>query len=266
MGSALVERILYRRAARLRRVTGNQNLRSQGELDAAEMTFGDLAKTTLIRPFILSFHEPIVFFWNIYLALIYAIFYIFIESFRVVFIEHHHFDLGENGLAFLGIFIGGVVGYIFLVPFAIFYLKPKFANGPQNFIPESRLPMAMVGAFILPASMFWFGWTSYRAVHWIVPIIASGFFSLGSYFMFNSGLNYLPDCYPRYVASVLAGNDLFRGLVGAFFPLYSTAFFHNLGVGPACSLLGGVLLGMLPVPFVLYKYGARIRSWSKYAD
>lgn len=31
-----------------------------------------------------------------------------------------------------------------------------------------------------------------------------------------------------------------------------TAFFHNLGVGPACSILGGISIVMIPIPFVLY--------------
>lgn len=35
-------------------------------------------------------------------------------------------------------------------------------------------------------------------------------------------LSYLQDCYPRYVASVLAGNDFFRATLGAAFPLFST--------------------------------------------
>lgn len=65
------------------------------------MTVGDVAMMTLVRPFILMFVEPIVAFWNIYIALIYGILYIFIESFRVVFVENHGFNLGENGLAFL---------------------------------------------------------------------------------------------------------------------------------------------------------------------
>ena len=56
---------------------------------------------TLVRPFVLSFTEPIVFCWNIYIALVYGILYIFIESFRVVFVENHGFNIGENGLAFL---------------------------------------------------------------------------------------------------------------------------------------------------------------------
>lgn len=65
---------------------------------------------------------------------------------------------------------------------------------------------------------------------------------------------------------MLAGNDLFRSTVGAGFPLFSTAFFKNLGVGRACSVLGGISVAMIPIPFVLYRYGERIRKRSKYAQ
>lgn len=110
--------ILYRRAVRLRRLTGNKDLRSQGEIDAKNMTVGDLAVVLLVRPFVLGFREPIVFCWNAYLSLLYGeflyhshipvsdepiagILYCWIESFSVVFIEKHHFNLGQNGLAFI---------------------------------------------------------------------------------------------------------------------------------------------------------------------
>ncbi|KIP02007.1 hypothetical protein PHLGIDRAFT_130975 [Phlebiopsis gigantea 11061_1 CR5-6] len=255
--------ILYRRARRLRRVFATPTLKSEGEIEAESLTAAEMVHLTLVRPFVLGFVEPIVIFWNLYISLVYGILYIFIESFRVVFVETHGFNLGQNGLAFLGLFSGALFVYICFVPYAIRVLKPKLISG--EFVPEDRLPIAMVGAVLLPISMFWFGWTSGASVHWIVPIIASAFFSAGTFLLFQAGLNYLPDCYPRFVASVLAGNDFFRSMVGAAFPLFSTAFFHNLGVGPACSILGGAAILMLPAPFLLYKYGARVRAWSKYA-
>ena len=83
----------------------------------------------MIRPFVLGFVEPIVIFWNLYIALVYGILYIFIESFRVVFVEHHGFTLGENGLAFLGLFSGAILVYICFLPYAFRVLKPKLENG-----------------------------------------------------------------------------------------------------------------------------------------
>ena len=40
--------------------------------------------------------------------------------------------------------------------------------------------------------------------------------------------NYEGDAYPDYAASVLAGNDLFRSLMAAAFPLFAVQMFKNL--------------------------------------
>lgn len=48
-----------------------------------------------------------------------------------------------------------------------------------------------------------------------MPIIGSGFFSIGAFMLFSAVLNYLPDAYPESAASVLAGNDLMRSSFGA---------------------------------------------------
>lgn len=65
--------ILVRRAQRLRRITGNEKLQSEGERIQSTMTGGDIAMMTLIRPVQLMFREPIVFLLNLYIAFIYAI-------------------------------------------------------------------------------------------------------------------------------------------------------------------------------------------------
>lgn len=50
-----------------------------------------------------------------------------------------------------------------------------------------------------------------------MPVIGSAFFSMGSVFLFNSVLKCLPDAYPGYAASVLAGNIFIRFAVGPGF-------------------------------------------------
>ena len=49
----------------------------------------------------------------------------------------------------------------------------------------------MIGGIFLPASLFWFGWTSGSNIHWISPIIASAFFLSGVYLLFQAGLKYV---------------------------------------------------------------------------
>ena len=65
--------ILYRRARRLRKATGNPSIMSASEVAVASMSPRDLAADVLVRPFTLNFQEPIVFVLNVYIGLIYAL-------------------------------------------------------------------------------------------------------------------------------------------------------------------------------------------------
>jgi MFS family permease len=67
--------ILYRRAHRLRKVTGNTSLKSQSEIDQAGMSIGKVISNQLIKPFEISFKDPSVFFVQAYTSLIYGIYY-----------------------------------------------------------------------------------------------------------------------------------------------------------------------------------------------
>ncbi|CAG8957558.1 hypothetical protein HYFRA_00010424 [Hymenoscyphus fraxineus] len=256
--------ILYRRSRRLRKLTGRNDLKCEPEIQSEQMTGKDIALMVLIRPFSLTFTEPILFLLNLYIALIYGLLYIWFESFAIVFIEVYGFNLGEEGLSFLGIFIGALV----VIPPFFLYLhriqEPQF-NENGELKPEKRLPPAFVGAFCIPICLFWFGWTSQPQIHWIVPIIGSGFFSTGAFLLFNSVLNYLGDAYPDYAASVFAGNDFLRSSFGAGFPLFANAMYRRLGTAWASSLLGFLSIAFIPIPFVLYFYGERIRKASKRA-
>ncbi|EXJ94135.1 hypothetical protein A1O1_02528 [Capronia coronata CBS 617.96] len=257
--------ILYRRTMRLRRLTGNQKLVCEPQLLGEQMTGRDIVMMVLVRPFTLSFTEPMVFLLNMYIALIYGILYIWFESFPIVFTGIYGFSLGLEGTAFLGIFVGVLITLPPFVWYQMKYIEPKF-NEKGELQPEWRLPPSFVGAFAIPICLFWFGWSSRPEIHWIMPIIGTGFFSIGSFLMFNSALNYLADAYPQYAASVLAGNDLFRSSVGAGFPLFATAMYNNLGVGWASSTLAFLAIAFIPIPFLLFKYGERLRRLSKYAQ
>ncbi|CAG8977637.1 hypothetical protein HYALB_00006587 [Hymenoscyphus albidus] len=240
--------ILYRRSRRLRKLTGRNDLKCEPEIQSEQMTGKDITLMVLIRPFSLTFTEPILFLLNLYIALIYGLLYIWFESFAIVFIEVYGFNLGEEGLSFLGIFIGALV-----------------FNENGELKPEKRLPPAFVGAFCIPICLFWFGWTSQPQIHWIVPIIGSSFFSTGAFLLFNSVLNYLGDAYPDHAASVFAGNDFLHSSFGAGFPLFANAMYRRLGTVWASSLLGFLSIAFIPIPFVLYFYGERIRKASKRA-
>lgn len=68
-----------------------------------------------------------------------------------------------------------------------------------------------------------------------------------------------------YAASALAANTIMRSAVGAAFPLFTTKMYEGMGVEWASTLIAGVALLLAPIPFLFYKYGARIRGSSKFA-
>ncbi|KAK8149617.1 GTPase-activating protein [Beauveria asiatica] len=82
----------------------------------------------------------------------------------------------------------------------------------------------------------------------------------------DSILNYLGESYPRHVASVFAGNTFFRSSFGGALPLAAPRMLNSLGIGWASSVLGFISVAMMPLPFILHRYGKRLRSWSQFAN
>ena len=256
--------IIYRRTVRYRKVTGCSNLKCQTEIAVEGLTTKAMVQMLLIRPFTIGFTEPIVFLLNLYLALVYALLYLWFESFPIVFLGIYDFSLGTEGLAFLGILIGAILT---IPPFFWYlhkYVEPLY-NGNGEVKPEYRLTPAFVGAFFLPICLFWFGWSARPSVHWIMPIIGSSFFSVGAFLLFQAVFTYLSHAYPNYVAEVFASNDLVRSSFGAAFPLFANGMYSRLGVAWGSSLLGFLSIIFIPIPFILYYYGERIRHRSRMA-
>jgi hypothetical protein len=64
---------------------------------------------------------------------------------------------------------------------------------------------------------------------------------------------------------VLAGNSLLRSVFGAGFPLFTTYMYRNIGLHWAASIPAFLALACAPLPFLFFKYGARIRKQCHYA-
>jgi DHA1 family multidrug resistance protein-like MFS transporter len=69
--------ILLRRARRLRKILDNENLKSQSEIDQANMSIGTVTYDALLIPWKINLLDPAVAFSTFYTALVYAIYYSF---------------------------------------------------------------------------------------------------------------------------------------------------------------------------------------------
>jgi hypothetical protein len=139
---------------------------------------------SLIRPFQLLLLEPMCSNLCLYSAILLGVLYLFFGAFAVVFKTNHGFTISQIGLSFLGILVGMIAGILTDPIWHKNYIRlvrnRETAGGePGGSEPEFRLPPAILGAALVTIGLFWFGWTTYPSVHWILPIIGSGIFGMG---------------------------------------------------------------------------------------
>lgn len=65
-------------------------------------------------------------------------------------------------------------------------------------------------------------------------------------------------------ASAMAANGLLRYIFGAACPLLIVQMYNGMGFQWASSLLGFITVVLLPVPWLLYVFGEKIRGRSGY--
>lgn len=130
--------------------------------------------------------------------------------------------------------------------------------------PEATAAVMSIGAILTPIGQLVFSWTCLPAtIHWAVPIAFGIPFGMGNTLSFIYGSNYLAGAYGIYAASALAGNAVMRSLFGGSLPLAGPAMYERLTPQWAGTLLGLLEVCLIPIPFVFYRYGERIRGKSR---
>ncbi|KAF2999212.1 hypothetical protein E8E13_000934 [Curvularia kusanoi] len=256
--------ILLRRAQRLRALTGNTSLRSQSEIDQANLTPSAIASEALWRPFQLMLLDPSIAFTAVYTAIIYGIFYSFFEAFPLVYEGVYGFNLGEMGLTFLSVTIGVIISLAWYWTYIYTRVNPAIVKHGLG-APERRLVPALVVTFFVPVGLFLFGWTAREDIHWMVSCIGIVITTIGIFLIIQCIFLYLPLSYPQYAASLFAGNDFTRSALAAGSIHFSYPMFHNLGVDKGITLLAGLTVGCSAGVYVLYFFGEKLRAKSRFA-
>lgn len=249
-----------KKAARLRNATGEQ--RYYAPLERENPSLLRLTIISCYRPFQVLLYDRMVLLLDIWTALILGILYLAFQSFPIIF-GNHGFSPEFIGLSFLGIGVGMVIASL-SQPYWN-WLTRKEIQKYGTIRPEFRLIMGQVGGVLIPIALFWIAFTTYRSVHWIVPIIGSIPLGTGICFAFTSTFTYLVTSYRPIAASVLASNSFLRSASACAFPLFTSAMYGTLGTVGATALVAGLATVFAPLPFIFYKIGPRLRAKSKFA-
>lgn len=254
--------LLERKTKRLRKETGNTELRSKLDLGIPPK---ELWKRSLVRPTKLMFLSPICALMTLYLSIVYGILYLLFTTFTFVFQGKYGFSESIVGLVYIGLGVGMLIGLAILGTQSDPIMKrlaKKYSDGKLK--PEYRLPLLMYAGPFIPIGLFLYGWTTQYGVQWAVPLLGTLLVGVGMLAAFMCINTYLIDAYTRYAASAMAANTVLRSIFGAVFPLFGLQMYGALGLGWGNSLIGFISLALCPIPFLFYYYGERIRTHPKF--
>lgn len=95
------------------------------------------------------------------------------------------------------------------------------------------------------------------------PIVASGVFGYALVCIFTTTYMYIIFVYLQYAASALGFMTFSRYIISGALSPASIKMYENLGPHLALTIVAIVAAVMAPVPYVLYKYGHKVRAMSK---
>jgi hypothetical protein len=225
--------------------------------------------SNVIRPFRLLFTEPVVFVFTLLSALSYGIVFISTQSVTQVYATNYGWEDYQAGLVQASIVIGEFAGFITCLIQNRIYSHAAAAAAhsgqPNPSLPEVRLYLSIPGSFVgLTGGIFWYGWTSYRYLPWILPSVGLGFIGFGTMVVMQAIMMYITDAYTKYAGSASAAVCFGENVFAAFLPLSAMSIYTNLGFQWASSLLGFIALVLSFAPAVLVLKGEDIRRRSPF--
>lgn len=257
-------RLKYK-AARLRRTTGDERYRAPMEMRKTSVS--GLLKATLLKPVLMSVKEPMLMAVTLYVSFVYAVVYLLFEAFPIVFGLLHRFRPGAVGLTFLSFLTGCILGILYAVLVdQKLYNRRMRRGGLHRLPPESRLWPTIIGGPIFAGALFWFAWTSYPSVNFWAPLVAGVGIGLGVFMIFFTLIMYIAEVYAAHLASAMAVNTVVRSCFGAGFPMFGQQMYEQLNPRWASTVLAFIAVAMIPIPWVLYRFGAKLRSMASYAQ
>jgi hypothetical protein len=176
----------------------------------------------------------------------------------------YHWKNGTTGLAYLGAGIGSliamvIIGKLMNRSFASGLARQEKRTGSSVPTPELRLPFLQLGMVIVPVGLIVFAWSAGRT-HWIVPLLGACIFGAGMLMAYVCIQTYLVDCFGKWAASALAGAMVTRCVITSAFCIFGFQLYRKLGYAWGSMLLAFLCIAMIPIPFVLQKYGPRLRE------
>lgn len=276
---------LQKRAKAMRKATGDERYKAQMDIDTSDLK--GMLHTSSVKAVHMLATEPVVFFFGLWIAFAWAVTFL-LSVIPITFQQKRGWaegvgkcsitqssdtrlllaisltNVSPGGLPYISLCIGVTLGYC--ANFLQFRKYDKIgASNSRKALPEHRLYGSMFGVMWLPMGLYLYSFTQYEYLPWIAPTISLAPIAFGIFFVFESCYNFTSDCYGQSASSAVAGQGLMRNTLGGVAPLFATQFFMRVGSQFAGLTLAILVTFLSFIPFVLFKYGHKLRERSKLA-
>lgn len=256
------QREIPRREARQRGEKIEQPLAESG------VTIGQMLRTTVVDPLVMLVSEPVIILATLHLLWNWAALFQWFITVPTVLNMVYGWSLQMAGLAFISAIVGSVLAAATSIATEQFFHRQHTRSGAAKPLAlELRLIPSLIGALLMPASLFWVGWTAVPTTSPYVPIVGTAVYVYGSLLCVISIVPYLFDAYPPAgTLSALTIAAVMRILLGAAIPLVILQAFTNITGAWALSALGFVGVAVAPAPFMLFIFGKKLRERSRFTQ
>lgn len=254
--------ILERRAAKLRKETGNESFKTIFELNSEKKTS---MWEAIMRPAVVLFGSGVLQGISVFGSVTFTYFYIMSTTFPDILEGIYHLSPSKSGASFVAFSVGSVISVTLCNQLLDrIYIRLRDTQGKGVGKPEYRLPLVMVGAFSFPFGIMFYGWTAQAQLPLWIMLTAVAL--MGALMMLGvlPLMAYVVDAFGMYSASAMTAVIVTRCLAGTFLPLATEPLVEKLGYGLAFTVLAGLSLTLAPIPVLVMRYGSRLRQNSKY--
>ncbi|OTA57683.1 major facilitator superfamily transporter [Hypoxylon sp. EC38] len=254
--------ILRRKAARLRRETGNPALRTV--FDTENGSKSGKIWGAIVRPFTVLAGSGVLQVLSLFGSIIFTYFYILATTLPEIVETRYNFSPAAAGLAMISFSIGSALSVaICNSTLDRIYVKLRDSHKGAG-QPEYRLPLVIIGGFTMPFITAWYGWITQTHGSVFLLLFSVGAIGVALMLGFLPLYAYVVDAFGLYAASAMTAVIVTRCLAGTFLPLAVGALISKFGYGIGVSIFAGTSLLLIPIPILVLRYGKKWRQKSKY--
>ncbi|KAJ3575487.1 hypothetical protein NPX13_g4018 [Xylaria arbuscula] len=268
--------LLRRKAATLGQVNeaGPPTITTSQRRTASNDFFSRLG-VNMLRPFQLLLYRPIMHIVTLNMGLAFGIYTLVLSTFAQLWVNRYEQSKLTSSLHYISISIGfTLTAQIGGRVMDRIYQRLRERDGtirgqvhtnageklpPGK--PEYRVPYMLPGMFLLPAGLFWYGWSAQYHYHWVVVDIGVAVFTTGNFIYTQALTAYILDEFREYGASANAAVRVLSQILGFAFPIFAPKLYDTFDYGWGNSLLAFVFIVLaFPVPGCLWLWGQKLRA------